>query len=512
MRYLFFLTIATLLILTGCSSANVPLSNPTNKKALDTSVTIFKHGVASGDPMSDKVIIWTRVTTTQKIATVKWQISEDVNFKAFTMSGQTTTDASKDFTVKVDVHKLKSNTNYHYRFVTEGKSSPIGKTKTLAEGSIDQVRLGVVSCSNYEFGYFNAYQGLADSELDAILHLGDYIYEYGPNRYGDKAFSRKHLPAKEITTIDDYRTRYAQYREDKGLQRAHQQHPFIMIWDDHEIANNAYKDGAQNHQDDEGDYQVRKKIAKQAYYEWQPIRETGNKELYRSFKLGNLVDLIMLDERYTGRHEPTAAYDKASEERTMLGAAQLNWFKNELKISKATWKIIGNQVIFSPCDLSMVRPDSPINLDAWDGYAYERDDIRAFLTSSKIDNTILVTGDTHSSWAFEVPELGADYKTTGKTSAVEIGTPSITSANWNESETASDEQVIMGEQALRLSNPHLKFVNGRDHGYVILDISPSETKAQWFYTADIKTEMSKITKAREMKIPVGELKLVDVEE
>ena len=490
-------SVATLLTF-ACSTATQSTSKNL-KKNIPVDEVLFKHGVASGDPMSDAVIIWTRLSTDQKTATVKWEMSESPDFSSPVLSGLKSTDQSVDYTVKVDVMSLKANTVYYYRFITEGKSSPTGKTKTLAVGKTDHVKLGVVSCSNYEFGYFNAYNGMAAADLDAILHLGDYIYEYGPDKYGDKSFSRKHLPAKEITTLQDYRTRYAQYREDKGLKNAHASHPFIMIWDDHEIANNAYKDGAQNHQEDEGDFNIRKQIAKKAYYEWQPIRESSNDELYRSFAFGDLLELIMLDERYTGRHEPPASIDEAAVERTMLGAEQLTWFKEQLQSTNATWKVIGNQVIFSPCDLSLVRPDDAMNLDAWDGYSYERDDIRSFLKSAGISNTIFVTGDTHSSWAFEVPALDTDYKDNGKTCAIEIGTPSITSGNWNDGNT-TDDQVKLAEGALKMSNPHLKFVNGRDHGYVILDISTTGATAQWYYTKDIKQLVAPIYKAHEMSI------------
>jgi len=497
--------LSTLLVL-GCAQQIIG-PQKSNNKSLTIDQELFRHGVASGDPLTDRVIIWTRITTDHKKATVRWQVSESKDFSKMHQSGITGADHNSDYTVKVDVQHLNPGSTYYYRFITEGKSSPIGKTKTLNNAGDMSVRLGIVSCSNYEFGYFNAYHGLADENLDAVLHLGDYIYEYGPNKYGDKDFTRKHLPAKEITSLEDYRTRYAQYREDAGLQRVHMTHPFIMIWDDHEIANNAYKTGAQNHQDDEGDYMSRKMIAKKAYYEWQPIREYANDELYRAFQFGDLVDLFMLDERYTGRAAPPETPEEAGLERSMLGAQQLSWFKSELRKSDAKWKIIGNQEIFTPCDLSLVRPDSPVNLDAWDGYATERDDIRSLLTSAPISNAIFVTGDTHASWAFNVPAL--NYNKTGDICAIEIGTPSITSSNWNDGDNITDDQAIMGEQALMMSNPYLKYVNGRDHGYVVLDISNDQTIAKWYYTSDIKIKQAQISLAKEMKILSGSNRLTD---
>ena len=477
-----------------------------NSDILTTGIDLFQHGVASGDPLKDGVIIWTRLTIEDKVS-VAWEVSRDKGFETIIHSGYVRTDHNRDYTIKVDVGELNPGTFYYYRFIYAGKISPIGRTKTLPDGDVDEVNLGIVSCSNYEFGYFNAYHGLSEETLDAILHLGDYIYEYGPGTYGDTSFIRKHLPAKEITSLEDYRTRYAQYRTDMALQRAHQSHPFIMIWDDHEIANDAYISGAQNHQPEEGDFMKRKAIAKRAYYEWQPIRENNSGEIYRSFGLGNLVDIIMLDERYTGRQAPPERTEDASEQRSMLGAQQLSWFKDQLKNATATWKIIGNQVIFAPCDLSLIIPERPINLDAWDGYAAERDDIRAFLSQHAIQNIIFVTGDTHSSWAFDIPTLGSNYKEDGSSCAVEIGTPSITSANWNDRGNVTDQEAMMGEQALMMSNPHLKYVNGRDHGYTTLHITRDRAFAKWHYSSDIKVKKADIEMAHEVKIDVGRNKL-----
>ena len=293
-----------------------PINPDGTEKSYALDQSPFYHGVASGDPLADKVIIWTRVTTQyHKTVSVQWEVSITEDFSKIDHSGIMSTDSTRDYTVKVDVSGLSPATKYYYRFISSGKTSPIGRTKTLPSVTPSLIVLGIVSCSNYEFGYFNAYHGLSDQELDAILHLGDYIYEYGPDKYGDKDFTRKHLPPSELFTLQDYRTRYAQYRLDEGLQRAHQTHPFILIWDDHEIANNAYKTGAQNHQEGEGDYAERKAMAKQAYYEWQPIRESQNQELYRKFSFGNLVDILMLDERFTGRSEPPAREEQAYDRR-----------------------------------------------------------------------------------------------------------------------------------------------------------------------------------------------------
>ena len=458
----------------------------------------FYHGVASGDPLTDRVIIWSRVTPESAgDIEVRWEVSKDSDFENVIQSGIFITGEGQDYTIKVDVTGLEPASNYYYRFSSGKKYSPVGRTKTLSDGNIDHVNLGVVSCSNLEFGYFSAYNGMENEDLDAILHLGDYIYEYAPYTYGDSSFVRKHLPAKEIITLQDYRTRYAQYRLDQGLQKAHGRHPFITIWDDHEISNNAYKSGAQNHQADDGDYLTRKAIARQVYYEWMPVRDNQD-HLYRKFQFGNLVDLIMLDERYEGREAPPEENAAANETRTMLGQEQLDWFKSELNNSTSKWKVIGNQVIFSPCNLQLVRPETPLNLDAWDGYGYERDHIIDILNENNISNTIIVTGDTHSSWAFEVPADITKYTANESTVAVEIGTTSITSGNWNE--RSSDADVIKAEKAIRLSNPHLKYVEGRNHGYVILRITPDVSIAEWHYSHDIQKKDAECYLAKEVTI------------
>jgi alkaline phosphatase D len=227
----------------------------------------FYHGVASGDPMTDRVIIWTRVTpTSHQEVEVKWEVASDNTFTKIVQKGSTVTDKSKDYTVKLDVTGLEANTSYFYRFSALNSTSTIGKTKTIDNTGQNEIKLGIVSCSNIQWGYFSAYKHLANKKLDAVLHLGDYFYEHGPNGYGDPEFVQKHVPPYEIVELSDYRTRYSQYRLDKDLQLIHQNHPFIAIWDDHEITNNSHKTGAENHQEDEGDYSTRKAVARKAYF------------------------------------------------------------------------------------------------------------------------------------------------------------------------------------------------------------------------------------------------------
>lgn len=291
-------------LLPGCTS---PIDQPS---------VSFDHGVASGDPLSDSVILWTRVTPTtetpQDAINVVWQVSTQPNFNNIVFEDSVSTSAERDYTVKIDVKALKPNTTYYYRFNVGQTLSPVGQTKTLPEGDIDSAKFAVVSCSNFGFGYFNVYEEISkQDDLVAVVHLGDYIYEYNVEKYNDPDLvgqQRKLLPPGELLVLDDYRQRYSLYRRDPSLQKLHAKTPFICVWDDHELANDAWMGGAENHQPDEGDWEQRKAYAIQAYREWLPIRDPENNEntaiTYRNFKIGNLADLIMLDTRVIGRDKP----------------------------------------------------------------------------------------------------------------------------------------------------------------------------------------------------------------
>lgn len=455
----------------------------------DPALKPFYHGVASGDPTREAVIIWTRISPEMQLPAVdlRWELSTDANFATITKQGSVTTGPERDYTVKVDVQGLQAGTQYYYRFKGLGGLSPKGATKTAPEVAT-QLNFAVVSCSNYEFGYFNAYGAIAEQEeLDAVIHLGDYIYEYAQGHYGDTTIGRLNLPNKELVELTDYRTRYSQYRLDPDLRSAHGRHPFINIWDDHEIANNAYKTGAQNHQPEEGDYETRKSAAVQAYYEWIPIRE--GVEHYRAFAYGNLADLIMLDERLAGRTRQADSLTDPSlqaPEREMLGKQQFDWLAQQLRKSEATWKVIGNQVIFSYLNWGF-EPGFTINLDSWDGYPGEQKALSALVDS--LDNVVFITGDTHTSWAFEVttdPFNTYDSASGAGAIAVEFGTTSINSGNSNE--RASDEEVLAHESKISSAaiNPHLRYVNMRDHGYLVLRLEEQQAGASWYYVKTLQ--------------------------
>lgn len=450
----------------------------------------FYHGVASGDPYQTSVVLWTRITPKKQDSEikVKWEIAQDSLFKKVVTDGDFITTANRDYTVKVIASELLPNTKYYYRFKGLGSFSTVGTTKTLPVGE-EKIKLAVVSCSNIEFGYFNAYKAIAKEDVDAVLHLGDYIYEYGSDVYGDKSFFRKNIPDHEIITLQDYRDRYSQYRLDADLQSVHGAHPFINIWDDHEISNNAYVDGAQNHQAEEGEYKTRKKIAKMVYYEWLPIRE--DVPHYRKFDFGTTVDLIMLDERLAGRtQQPDSLNDprRKSKDHHLLGKEQMDWFLSELKNSTSTWKIIGNQVIFSYSDWGYETFRH--NMDAWDGYPNDQLKVSNAIKENKIQNVVFVTGDTHTAWAFEAsqnPFFHYNPENGEGAVGIEFGVTSITSANANErmenSKVKSHESSLVNSKF----NPHLKYVNMRDHGYLKLTLDQELAKAEFIIVPDIST-------------------------
>lgn len=350
--------------LTACGSDNNDSTSPTTKVE-------FLHGVASGDPLKDRAILWTRITPqdTSLRLEVVWEIATDDKFTQLINTGKVQTASAQDFTVKVDADKLKSGQTYYYRFKFGSVISPVGRTKTLPE-TTSSVQFAVCSCSNYPAGYFYVYKEMAKQEVDAIIHLGDYIYEYGKDGYATEEAVKlgRTLAAdndKEIIKLDDYRKRYALYHTDTDLQAAHAHHPFIVIWDDHELANDAWKDGAENHQANEGNFLDRKLAALQAYFEWMPIRPvsaTDHLNIYRQFDFGSLVQLTMLDTRILARDKQLdyANYmtasgldiakfqtDLTSTTRTLMGYTQREWLQKKLAQSTATWNVLGQQVLMA---------------------------------------------------------------------------------------------------------------------------------------------------------------------
>jgi alkaline phosphatase D len=449
----------------------------------------FYHGVASGDALQDRVIIWTRVTEFSVVDSipVEWFFSTDTLCNNVIQSGATYAMASKDFTVKIDVAGLQPGTWYYFYFRALGKNSLIGRTRTSPSGNNDSLRLAVVSGTNYNNGYFNIYKSIAQrNDFDAVLHLGDYIYEYGTNEYGDHA-DRALEPNYEILTLNDYRMRYSHYRLDPDHRYLHQQYPWYVIWDDHETANNSYFDGAENHTPGtEGDWTLRKNAGTQAFFEWIPMREnidTSNihNKIRHTIPFGDLASLILLDTRLEGRDDPEGlGIDDVN--KTMLGAAQLAWFKSELVKAEYTdqvqWKLIGNQVMFAP----LLVFGQVVNKDQWDGYRKERQVIMDWVAGMSINNVVILTGDIHTSWAMDVPNstLGT-YGANGQGSAfVEFVTPSVTSPS-------TDIGGGIGASVIMSQNAHMKWVDLVKRGYFILDVNKTRAQADWYFINTIST-------------------------
>ncbi|MGB0839924.1 MAG: alkaline phosphatase D family protein [Chitinophagales bacterium] len=476
-------------------------------KMLEEELAPFYHGIASGDPLPDGVILWTRVTpegqNPDENIVVTWEMATDKDLNNVVQSGETTTDLAKDYTVKVDVSGLEPATTYYYGFTALGMNSLTGRTRTAPEGDSEQLKFAVVSCSNYQHGYFNAYARIAErNDLDAVIHLGDYIYEYGSNVFASDSLDRGHEPETEILSLGDYRTRHSFYKLDPDLRAIHQQHPFIVTWDDHEIANNAWTEGAQNHTDaTEGDYQERRNVARQVYFEWMPIRDTEAQRVYRKLSYGNLLDLVMIDTRHEGRNEQVddlTSAEYADTNRTILGETQYEWLTNELENSTAQWKIIGNQVIFAPLLLEAITAVSPlaeaIIYDVWEGYPYERNRLLEFIDEQDIDNVAVLTGDIHTTFAFDMPlypdDTAAYNPETGEGSiAVELIVTSVTSDGINE--VVGDANAELFTTLALALNPHLKKVNLFDHGYFVLDVTPEQLQADW-YVIDQRHEPSDV--------------------
>ncbi|CAM3583986.1 hypothetical protein GCM10016272_16370 [Psychrobacter glaciei] len=491
--------------LSACSSDDDSTNSNTLDKVDDLGyqgAAPFVHGIASGDPLHDRVILWTRITNDGSISAtsipVGYVIATDPELKNIVASGRALATLESDFTVKVDPKLPQPNTTYYYAFEALGYTSPIGRTRTipnadLPASEVDRVRLAVVSCSNYGYGYFNGYADIAkQADISAVLHLGDYIYEYPEGFYRDQSLieERPIDPKNEIISLEDYRRRYACYRTDIDLQECHRQHPFIAVWDDHEIADNSWKGGARFHTDSKGSYIERKMSAVRAYHEWMPIRDDSSNELdsqlriYRRFEFGKLFDLNMLDTRIFGREKLDAAASNEPE-RQLLGLEQENWlYLNMLegKRRDATWQILGQQVILAP-----FRGASATNSgDIWNGYASARDRLLNFIEDNNIDNTVVLTGDYHASFAFDVcknPFDASSYNpNTGAGSlAVEFVCPALTSLAFPENDNGAE------------ANPHQKFNNQTDHGYMLLDITEQACQCDWYYT-DTLTERDDSTR------------------
>ncbi|MEO1804561.1 MAG: alkaline phosphatase D family protein [Bacteroidota bacterium] len=501
-------------------------SYPEPTALFDYELQPFYHGVAAGDPLQDGFIIWTRVTPdTVGPVDVYWEVSIKDDFTVLAATGSFATDASRDYTVKVDVKGLQAGRQYAYRFRANNRWSLTGYARTLPDKQPDQIKLAIATCANYEGGYYNAYERIAEQELDAVVHLGDYIYEYGTGHYGQEELlenGRKHLPETEIYSLADYRQRYSQYRTDSMLRKAHQQHAFIPIWDDHETANDSYQGGAENHQiEEEGDWELRKQHAQQAYFEWMPIREQEGGHIYRAFDFGGMVHLMMVDTRIVGRSQQVAnsqAEDYRDTARTLLGKPQADWLTTQMQ-KPTHWRVIGNQVMVSPMDISFMRfmgmripwySGRTRNMDQWDGYPAARNRVFDIIENQQLSNVVFLTGDDHASYGYEVvreenfERYGLD--TTIRPLAVELVTPSISSANFDE--YLPDFLLRKFKRAYPRHNPHLKWFDLTRHGYIFLNCTPQQIDVEWRYVPTITEPAKGLQPPVKWVIPSGNARLL----
>ncbi|WP_328860258.1 alkaline phosphatase D family protein [Streptomyces sp. NBC_00306] len=497
----------------------------------------FLHGLASGDPLPDGVLLWTRITPTPESlpgsgkgpdTAVGWEVAEDSAFTKVVARGTTTSTAETDHTVKADVRGLRPATVYWFRFTAGTTVSAVGRTRTApaTEAATSGVRFGVVSCANWEAGYFSAYRHLAArADLDAILHLGDYIYEYAAGGYPDAEHGvRQHSPRHEILTLADYRLRHATYKTDPDLQALHAAHPVVAIWDDHEIANDAWSGGAENHTPGtEGDYAARAAAARRAYFEWMPVRASTEGTVYRRLRFGKLADLHLLDLRSFRSQQSSIGNGGVDDpDRTITGRAQLDWLKAGLAGSDAAWKLVGTSVMISPVAfgalpahllepiaelLGLPKGGLAVNVDQWDGYTDDRRELLAHLTQRGIKNTVFLTGDIHMAWANDVPVKAATYPLS-QSAATEFVVTSVTSDNLDDIlHVAPGTVSVVAQAAVRAANRHVKWLDMDSHGYGVLDVTAERSQMDYYVLSDKKKREATATWARSYRTLNGTQKV-----
>ena len=477
---------------------------------------VFRHGVASGDPDTSSVILWTRVSgATSRPIRVRWEVASDPGMKRVLRRGETWASDAHDYTVKVEARRLRAGRTYYYRFSVYGAVSEVGRTRTLPRGRVSRARFAVVSCSNHPYGYFHAYREIAAQEdLDAVIHLGDYIYEYGLGEYATEmaaALDRIPEPATELRSLDDYRLRHAQYKADVDSRAMHARHPLIAIWDDHELVNDTWSGGALQHGPEDGDFAARIDAAVRAYFEWMPIRGTADglqSSIFRSFRYGNLLKLVMLDTRlYARDRQPDVPADdeeltpdlveerRLDPGRTLLGEKQQKWLKRQLRWSRTTWQVVGQQVLAAPLYSpnlaplvdtdreSMVSPEAleqyiaasqsnpPAFLDTWNGYPVARtrffDDLAKYAR-----NPVVLSGDLHTAMCNELTREGEDTPV-----AIEFMPPSVTSPGFTQYLPEKHPGAI--RDASIALNPWVQYMDTDRRGWMHISFDHEACTAEW---------------------------------
>lgn len=522
----------------GTAALALPRAFDPVAAAAPASRGIFGYGVASGDPTGTSVVLWTRATPPPgpgepvaapgsglgKPLQVRWEVARDEGFRDVVAHGTVRTSADSDHTVKVDVTGLQPYTRYHYRFVSRGEQSPVGHTRTSPDvpGEVHALRFALVSCSNYTGGFFTAYRSIADrDDLDLVLHVGDYIYEYpnGEGRYGPPELVgvRDHQPEGETIDLEGYRLRHALHKADPDAQAAHAALPWITIFDDHEVTNNAWADGAGNHQGDEGDYLARREAAMKAYLEWMPFRLPDQQEphqgtqFFKRFTFGALADLSVLETRQNRSEQATSPLSPidgfiplgnpatdaviASADRHLPEPEQLQWLRDGLAGQGRPWHLVGNQVMVTPVrypGAALGLSGMFINADQWDGYAADQGALLGHLAAqpASAGDAVVLTGDIHSSWGADLP-VAVGPTGTYTPVGVEFVTPSVTSDGFYEivrsffpGIPAESAVVATGQVtgAVQQVNPWVRYLNGVGHGYTVIDVTPQRVQADFHHT------------------------------
>ena len=509
----------------------------------------FTHGIASGEPTANGVLLWTRFVAKQDTP-LAWSVTDPATGREVA-AGSTSASPQRDWCAKAEVSGLAPGTWYYYRFTApDGSQSEIGRTRTLPEGPTARWRMAVFSCSNLGFGWFNAYRHAAETNaFDMVAHLGDYLYEYELGNYPSREQfepGRVLTPETETVSLADYRLRHADYRRDPDLQRLTQLYPMIMVWDDHESANDSWSGGAQNHQPDtEGPWDVRKAAAIRAYREWLPVSDAP----YKTYEIGDLATIFALDTRLFGRDEQFdfgaligserapdriaqafAAFrdgDYADPARQLLGVEQEAWLFDGLQSSRRTgktWQVLAQQVIMGklktptglleslPADVpdyvrqrillgaAAAREELPLNMDAWDGYPAARDRLLAAAREADADLVVL-SGDSHNGWGFDLDHAG-------ERAGVEFAGHSVTSPGFEGYlPTLPPERLA---RALREANPQLAWVDTARRGYMAVELTPERASSEYRFIGNVRDKASGVTGtqrlttlARQHRLTVG---------
>ena len=425
----------------------------------------FRHGVASGDPDTHSVVLWTRTEPTTdggSCVELTWQVATDDTFTRIVSQGTINATAERDWTAKVIAGGLDAGRKYHYRFIAPSGISPVGRTKTTPTAGAERLRLGVVSCSNYGYGNFYAYRNLARrTDLDAIVHLGDYLYEYASQGYGETYGDYRPLdPPHEILTLEDYRRRYALYRRDPDLAELHRQFAMIHSWDDHEFADDPYVGGAANHQPaQDGDWATRVANALRAYDEWMPTRLDGNR-IFRTVEFSDLARLVLVD------RQRRFIWPEPDDGDLYLGREQFDWLDRRLAETRADWLLLGTGTTFGSTDADLVG-------GGWG----RRDRSRVFdgVAKADTDNLVVLSGDTHRALALTlVDDPAAFARNRTGTAGIELSCGSITSPG-------SD----LGEPGAAV-----RWNSGGNRSYLVLDINRDRMVSEFYGFGDLSKYLS----------------------